>query len=261
MSIQTIYARLVKAGMTPESACGMMGNMDAESGMRSNNAQDGLSPLSDPVYTDYANRGLIDFVNDSIGYGLCQWTLKSRKRKMLDFHRQRGVSIDHEDTQVDFCLWELQNEPEYRELWTFLCINKGVAAAADLICEKFERPAVNNYGPRREAANGFYMQFGGMAESEQGAALQPSQSTGGASPSPTEGGESYWPPRVLAYGMAGPDVVALQGLLIAHGYPAGVSGQFDGATRLKTMAFQAEHGLIGDGIAGPLTWAELTKRG
>ena len=97
MSIQTIYAQLVKAGMTPESACGMMGNMNEESGMRANNAQDGLSPFSDPVYTDYANRGLIDFANDQIGYGLCQWTLPSRKRKMLDFHRQRGVSRDHED--------------------------------------------------------------------------------------------------------------------------------------------------------------------
>ena len=176
MSAQTIFTRLVAAGMTPESACGMMGNMQAESGLSSNNAQDGLSPLSDPVYTDYANRGLIDFANDRIGYGLCQWTLPSRKRKMLDFHRQRGVSIDHEDTQVDFCLWELQNEPEYRELWSFLCTNKGVAAAADLICEKFERPAVNNYGPRREAANGFYMTLGGMAVPEQGATIPQSPS-------------------------------------------------------------------------------------
>ena len=167
-TVDRIFTRLVDAGMTPESACGMMGNMDAESGMHSNNAQDGLSQFSDPVYTDYANRGLIDFANDRIGYGLCQWTLPSRKRQMLACHRERGVSIDHEDTQVDFCLWELQNEPEYRELWNFLCTNKGVAAAADLICEKFERPAVNNCGPRRKAADGFYMQFGGMAVPEQG---------------------------------------------------------------------------------------------
>ena len=61
--------------------------------------------------------------------------------------------------------------------------------------------------------------------------------------------------------MFGPDVVALQGLLIAHGYPAGVSGEFDSDTRFETMAFQAEHGLVGDGVAGPLTWAALTKRG
>lgn len=254
MSAQTIFTRLVAAGMTPESACGMLGNMQAESGLRSNNAQDGLSPLSDPVYTDYANRGLIDFVNDSIGYGLCQWTLASRKRKMIDFHRQRGVSIDHEDTQVDFCLWELQNEPEYRELWNFLCTNKGVAAAADLICEKFERPAVNNYGPRREAANGIYMTLGGMAVPEQGTIA------GGASPSPTEP-EAYWPPRVLALGMYGPDVVALQGLLIAHGYPAGITGTFDGATDGQLRVFQSAKGLMADGIAGPLTWDKLLARG
>jgi len=253
MSIQTIYARLVQAGMSPESACGMMGNMDAESGMRSNNAQDGLSPLSDPVYTDYANRGLIDFANDRIGYGLCQWTLPSRKRKMLDFHRQRGVSIDHEDTQVDFCLWELQNEPEFRQLWNFLRTNKGVAAAADLICEKFERPAVNNYGPRQEAANGFYMTLGGMTVPEQGTIA------GGASPSPTVEVEKYWPPRVLAYGMTGPDVVALQGLLIAHGYAAGISGTFDTTADAQLRAFQRAEGLTVDGIAGPKSWAALVK--
>lgn len=270
MSAQTIYLKLVAAGMSPVGACAMLGNMQAESGMRANNAQDGLSPLSDPVYTDYANRGLIDFVNDEIGYGLCQWTLKSRKRKLLDFHRRRGMSIDHEDTQVDFCIWELKNELEYKELWIYLCNATGVEEAADRICRIYERPRVNNYQPRRDAANGFYMSFGGMEPSQS-----PTVTAGGELPQsgkgshpgvppegePSTAEEVYWPPRTLALGMYGPDVVALQGLLIAHGYPAGISGTFDNATRLKTMAFQAEHGLVGDGIAGPLTWAALTKRG
>lgn len=272
MSIQTIYVRLVKAGMTPESACGMMGNMDAESGMRSNNAQDGLSQFSDPVYTDYANRGLIDFANDQIGYGLCQWTLPSRKRKMLDFHRQRGVSIDHEDTQVDFCLWELQNEPEYRELWNFLCTNKGVAPAAERICREYERPEVNNYGPRNAAANAFYMQLGSMdvgagkpdnsPTGEPGDEIfhTPAGGVGTGDPSPTVEAESYWPPRVLAYGMAGPDVVALQGLLIAHGYPAGITGTFDEATDGQLRAWQGAKGLKADGIAGDKSWTALCRR-
>lgn len=256
MSAQTIYFKLVAAGMSPVGACAMLGNMQAESGLRSNNAQDGLSPLSDPVYTDYANRGLIDFASDEIGYGLCQWTLKSRKRKMLDFHRQRGKSIDHEDTQVDFCIWELQNEPEYKELWIYLRNATGVEEAADRICRIYERPQVNNYQPRRDAANGFYMTFGGIEGSGY-----PSDSKADSYPDKgSQGEETYWPPRVLALGMFGPDVVALQGLLIAHGFPAGISGTFDNATRIKTMGFQVEHDLYGDGIVGPLTWAALTKR-
>lgn len=257
MSAQTIYARLVQAGMTPESACGMLGNMQEESGLRANNAQDGLSPLSDPVYTDYANRGLIDFVNDEIGYGLCQWTLKSRKRKMLDFHRQRGMSIDHEDTQADFCLWELQNEPEYRALWNFLCTNRGVAPAAERICREYERPKVNNYGPRNIAANNFYMTLSGMNVSN----FVDNSPTGEPNDTifHTPAIEVNWPPRELEYGMFGGDVIALQGLLFAHGYHIAVDGDFGNKTKAAVAGFQAETTGYGNGRCDNKTWATLTK--
>ena len=250
MSAQTIYTRLVAAGMTPESACAMLGNMQAESALRANNVQDGYG-YTDEDYTAKVDAGQIEF-RDGIGYGLCQWTYSTRKLKLLQFARSRGVSIGDEDMQVDFCIQELRTE--YSKLWLYLCDATGIYEAAERICTEYERPAVDNSGTRAAYANEFYMTLGGMAVPEQ-----PSQSTGGASPSPTGGGETYWPPRMLAYGMAGPDVVALQGLLIAHDYAAGITGTFDNATKIKVMAFQAEHGLIGDGIVGPLTWAALTK--
>lgn len=270
MSIQTIFARLVRAGMTPESACGMMGNMNEESAMRSNNAQDGLSPLSDDVYTNYADRGLIDFANDSIGYGLCQWTLASRKRKMLEFHRQRGVSIGDEDTQVDFCLWELQNEPEFRALWNWLCTNKGVAPAAERICREYERPEVNNYGPRNAAANNFYMMLSGIDLNQIDISAPPSPPAQSQPQSPEINQEIFfapaaeqtifWPPRVLDKGMFGGDVAALHGLLVAHGYNAPLSWTFDVKTRAMLMAFQAEHDLDPDGICGNQSWTALIAR-
>lgn len=83
-----------------------------------------------------------------------------------------------------------------------------------------------------------------------------------AAPSPQEEGseETFWPPRMLCVGMDGPDVMALQGLLYAHGYnPGTCSGVFDSRTRAMVMAFQAENGLDPDGIAGPKTWAAITK--
>lgn len=257
MSAQTIYQRLVQAGMSPEGACAMLGNMQEESALRANNVQDGYG-YTDEGYTAKVDSGQIEFI-DSIGYGLCQWTYGPRKLKLLQFARQRGVSIGDEAMQVDFCINELRTE--YPKLWLYLCDCKGVAPAADKICEEYERPAVNNFGPRREAANGFYMQFGGMAVPEMGAGDYPSAATGGSSPDKGSlEAEVYWPPRTLEVGMYGPDVVALQGLLIAHGYPAGITGTFDNATRLMLMAFQGEHGLKTDGIAGPLTWTALTRR-
>jgi len=258
MSIQTIYVRLVKAGMTPESACGMMGNMQAESAMRSNNAQDGFSQFSDEIYTSYADRGLLDFVNDSIGYGLCQWTYGPRKRNLLDFARSRGVSVGDEDMQVDFCIQELRTE--YASLWNWLCTNRGVAPAAERICREYERPAVNNYEPRNAAANAFYMQLGSM---DVGAAKPDNSPTGEPEDAifHTPAVEILWPPRTLAFGMFGGDVVALQGLLVARGYNVPVTGSFDNPTKMSTMAFQVESGLIGDGIAGNLTWTKLLARG
>lgn len=250
MSAQSIYIRLVQAGMSPEGACGMLGNMKAESALRANNVQDGYG-YTDEGYTSKVDAGQLNFI-DSIGYGLCQWTYGPRKLKLLQFARERGVSVGDENMQVDFCVWELRTE--YPGLWLYLCDCKGVEEATDRICTEYERPAVNNFKPRRDAANGFYMSFGGVEPSQSPSVTAPhTQGSQGAE-------DVWWPPRTLELGMSGGDVVALQGLLIAHGYPAGVSGTFDSATRLMTMAFQAESGLIGDGIAGPLTWAALTKR-
>lgn len=255
MSAQTIYIKLVAAGMSPVGACAMMGNMQAESAMRSNNAQDGFSQFSDEVYTSYADRGLLDFVNDSIGYGLCQWTYAPRKRNLLAFARSLGVSIGNEDMQVDFCIKELQTE--YASLWRYLTTATGVYEAAGRICREYERPAVNNVDGRAAYANQFYMSLGSMEMPELG--TTPAEDDGPGNPAPTVEVESYWPPRVLAYGMAGPDVVALQGLMIAHGFPAGITGQFDQATYDQIGAFQSAKGLIADGVAGRQTWAALVK--
>lgn len=260
MSIQTIYTRLVQAGMSPVGACAMMGNMQAESAMRSNNVQDGYG-YTDEGYTAKVDAGQLNFI-DSIGYGLCQWTFGPRKLNLLRFARSRGVSVGDEDMQVDFCIQELRTE--YPMLWLYLCDATGIYEAAERICKEYERPAVNNVDVRAQAANQFYMTLGGLSVGE---GLAPPETgtastAGGASSSPTvDAEEVWWPPRVLEIGMYGGDVVALQGLLIAHGYPAGITGTFDSATRIKTMAFQAEQGLVGDGIAGPLTWAALCKRG
>lgn len=262
--------------MSPVGACSTMGNMQAESAMRANNAQDGLSSLSDAVYTDYADRGLIDFVNDSIGYGLCQWTYGPRKRNLLNFARGYGVSVGSEDMQVDFCIHELKTE--YSGLWKYLTMATGIYEATSRICKEYERPAINNIDERAGYANNFYMMLGGMDTSGLEVQIGPDNSPTGEpedaifhtpaggvinnnqSTPPTANSNEFWPPRVLEYGMTGADVVALQGLLIAHNFPAGITGQFDNPTKNQLMAFQAANNLKVDGIAGDKSWTALTKR-
>lgn len=260
MSIQTIYARLVRAGMSPVGACAMMGNMQAESAMKADNVQNGMG-YTDADYTAAVDAGAIDFVSDQRGYGLCQWTYPARKRNLLQFARSRGVSISNEDMQVDFCIKELQTE--YASLWKYLTTATGIYEAAGRICREYERPAVNNVDVRAGYANEFYMSLGGMDVGTPVGPAIPSQDPKGPEDAifHTPATEIFWPPRELAYGMFGPDVVALQGLLVARGFNLNVDGDFGNKTRAATMAFQAESGLIGDGIAGPLTWDKLLARG
>ena len=279
MSIQSIYVRLVQAGMSPVAACAMLGNMQAESAMRADNVQNGMG-YTDTDYTAAVDAGAIDFVSDQRGYGLCQWTYPARKRNLLDFARSRGVSIGDEKMQVDFCIKELQTE--YASLWRYLTTATGVYEAAGRICREYERPAVNNVDVRAGFANQFYMSLGSMDVSQpcspdnsptgepEDAIFhtpavstqrdKPSQSFGQLSQRESQEAESYWPPRVLAYGMFGGDVVALQGLLTAHGSFVPVSSQFDNKTRAMVLAFQAEKGLDTDGIVGERTWTALLRR-
>lgn len=79
---------------------------------------------------------------------------------------------------------------------------------------------------------------------------------------------NYWPPRELEYKsniplMKGPDVKLAQVLLICRDYDLGVDkddGEYGPKTRLAIIAFQAENGLVGDGVCGSQTWTKLLDR-
>lgn len=163
MSGREIYEQLLSAGLTAAGACGLMGNMQAESAMRANNAQDGMTGYSDEEYTAAADNGQTDFIHDGVGYGLCQWTFYTRKAALLSFARARGKSVGDEETQIRFCVRELrESQPA---LWQFLCGTDDAAEAARRVCAEFERPAVNNGEVRAEFAKAFYRTFTEHAES------------------------------------------------------------------------------------------------
>ena len=244
MSAETIYRQLIQASMTPAGACGLMGNMQAESGMKSNIAQRGMTVLSDEEYTAASAEWPVKFIHDGVGYGLCQWTYWSRKQALLSFARARGVSVGDEGMQVEFCVDELRDE--YPALWCFLCETQDVRAAAERVCREYERPAVNNVDVRTEYANQFYSRLGGLDVTEP---------TG-----ETEAKETCWPPRVICEGMNGSDVAVAQALLRARGIDCPATGVFEAQTHAAVLAFQAQRGLACDGIAGGMTWRALLER-
>ena len=159
MSNKTIYMALIQAGLTAEGACGLMGNMYAESTMKSNIAQRGMTPLSDEQYTLGADIGTINFTSDSVGYGLCQWTYGPRKAALLAYAKSQNKSVGDENMQVQFCLKELQ---EYGSVLKVLTTSHDLKECSDIVCTKFERPAVNNLEDRYNYSMKFYDEFGVM---------------------------------------------------------------------------------------------------
>lgn len=255
MGAKEIYIKLREAGLTVEGACGLMGNMQAESAMQSNIAQRGMTGLTDAEYTAAADAGTIDFAHDAVGYGLCQWTFWSRKQALLNFARERGVSVCDEWIQVEFCLRELRTS--YPGLLALLKSVTDVYTAASEVCTVYERPAVNNITVRAGFANQFYSRFAGLSAVAEFATADEGNSETAA--------ESYWPPRMLDYkdgrdNLTGADVLVLQSLLAARGYECPTTGDFDARTRVCVMEFQGEHGLVGDGVAGNDTWNRLLSK-
>lgn len=159
MSNRTIWNALRSGGMTAAGAAAMMGNMMAESAMRSNNVQDGMG-ASDEEYTRNVDNGKIDrnsFSNDQRGYGLCQWTYNARKRDLFEFAVMYGSSIGDESMQVAFCLYELPQEAP--DTWKLCCTSDDIYKCTEWICKYYERPAVNNVQERYNFAAQFYNEF------------------------------------------------------------------------------------------------------
>lgn len=165
MSSKTIYDALRTAGLTAEGACGLMGNMMAESSMQANIAQRGMTKLTDAQYTAAADNGLLDFTRDAVGYGLCQWTYWSRKQDLLAFADASGVSVGDEDMQVRFCLRELREV--FPNVWVVLTRSHDLYECARVVCLQYEQPAADNVNERYSFAQEFYDEFVNEAPSPE----------------------------------------------------------------------------------------------
>ena len=246
MSDQTIFQALRDGGLSPAGACAMMGNMWAESGMRSNNVQDNCT-VSDNDYTYNVEHGIItksQFERDSYGYGLCQWTYYTRKAGLYDYAKSLGVSIGDEKMQCDYCIYELQRD--YANLYQKLCKTDDVPEAAKLICAEYERPAVNNFAARINAAQKFYNQLADAAVEEQPAPVTP------ATPMPSTCEVSV---RVLKQGDLGRDVFLLQCGLTDMGINCGLpDGDFGLNTKEAVCELQRKYNLTPNGIADKAVW-------
>ena len=138
-------------------AAGLMGNLSAESGLRSNNAQNSYMNkmgMTDESYTAQVDSGAYtNFVTDGVGYGLAQWTSSGRKQNLLNYMKSYGKSISDLDGQLDFLIVEMQQS--YKKVWNVLKSATSVKEASDSVLTGFERPKDQGTAVKQKrAANG-----------------------------------------------------------------------------------------------------------
>lgn len=125
------------------AVAGLMGNLYAESVLKPNNVQNSYERklgFTDEVYTAAVDGGKYNnFVRDSAGYGLAQWTYWSRKQNLLKYAQSKGVSIGDLTMQLEFLYKELSGS--YKGVMSLLKSAKSVREASDVVLTKFERPA------------------------------------------------------------------------------------------------------------------------
>jgi murein L,D-transpeptidase YcbB/YkuD len=166
----------------------------------------------------------------------------------LEYCRRKGCSIADEKAQVEFAIAEFKTE--YAPLWSFLCTcgEDQLYTATERVCREFERPAYNNVRERFSDAKA-------LRDTIQSKAVESIDNTVVIPKT-----ETSWPPRMICNGMFGNDVAVLQALLRAHGYTlSDSSGIFGDSTETALIKYQADYGLDADGIAGPMTWASITR--
>lgn len=243
-----IYGNCLHLGMTPAGAAGCTANILAESAGRPNNVED-RSGIDDARYTAQVDDGSYrGFDVDRFGYGLCQWTLPGRKRALLDYAQGHGVSIGDADMQFQFMAREMRSS--YTYVWNILTHTADPYEAGYVMCKFFEIPA----DTERQAQ---YRGNQARAIYERCSGTTPVDPDDGKDYPETE---TFWPPRMICKGMDGADVTVLQALLVARGYTVNaINGVFDDSTDKAARKYQSEHGLGADGIAGPKTWASITR--
>ena len=227
-------------GVNTAAACGVLANVEAESGFRT------------------------DAVGDAgMSYGICQW-YDTRCRSLREWCSKNGK--DH--TTLDGQLWYMKHELETTHATVLKklldCANtaEGAEIAGYVWCSIFEVPADTIAKSEQRGAlarTAYWPKYTGS--------VQTSTQTCTAEDEANTCQISF---RVLSSGVAGTSVERLQTLLIARGYKCGgktdprtgveiPDGDFGPTTKKAVEDFQTANGLVADGIVGADTMTALLK--
>lgn len=139
---QKIWNFLRSKGLNDYGIASVMGNLYAESGLKSNNLQDTYERslgYSDDGYVSAVDDGsYTNFIKDCAGFGLAQWTFYTRKKALYEYAKSQNKSIGDLEVQLEFLIKELSQD--YPSVLNTLKTATSVKQASDIFMLKFECP-------------------------------------------------------------------------------------------------------------------------
>lgn len=163
---EKIWNYLKLKGFNDYACAGIMGNLYAESGLKPNNLQDTGNKslgMTDDEYATAIDNGTYtkeQFMKDSQGFGLAQWTYWTRKRNLYEFAKAAEKSIADLEMQLDFFYKELSES--YKTVWSKLKTATSVLDASNVMLLEYEIPANRSTEIQRQRASigqGFYDKY------------------------------------------------------------------------------------------------------
>lgn len=182
---ERIWDALISAGCSTAGAAGIMGNLHSQSMGCVPNRVEGLliqrykeegfhnwpygvyNDQTSQLYTKEVDEGTItkeEFLSPrqytkkshQYGYGLAQWTTRSRKERLWSYTKAKGKSISDIEGQIECLVYELKNL--FPSVWNIVSVTKSVNDASDIVLTKFEAPANANSlkTTRRGYSNQYY---------------------------------------------------------------------------------------------------------
>ena len=103
---QKIWNFLKSKGLNDYACAGLMGNLQAESGLDSCNMENSYERergFTDATYVQAIDNGTYtkeQFADDKVGFGIAQWTWWSRKKALYEYAKSKGVSIGNLEVQL-----------------------------------------------------------------------------------------------------------------------------------------------------------------
>lgn len=149
---------------------GLMGNLYAESALSPTNLQNSYESklgYTDDTYTQAVDNGeYTNFVNDSAGYGLAQWTYWSRKQGLQEYAESEGTSIGDLEMQLGYLMKELQSG--YSSVLSTLKAATTVLEASNAVLTGYEKPADQSTTVQTKRAGYGQTYYDKYAEDDEG---------------------------------------------------------------------------------------------